>query len=119
MAGTRINLNQLPGYIEDRLEELVQEAGVFLEGRLVTLSPTDTGTFKKNWQRRRDGLDFLSFNATQGYAEAITFGVNMPPSWQGQFRSKFGLPQAWPDKLAGEETKAQIPKIWNRIVRRS
>ena len=119
MAGTRINLNQLPGYIEDRLEELVQEAGVFLENRLISVSPTDTGTFKKNWQRRRDGLDFLSFNNTQGYAEVITFGVNMPPSWQGRFRSKFKLQKGWPDTLAAKDTREQIPKIWNRIVRRS
>tara|TARA_R100001163_G_C5062910_1_gene200079 strand:+ start:257 stop:622 length:366 start_codon:yes stop_codon:yes gene_type:complete len=118
----KITIEGIPDYLEGQIEQLVREAGVFLEGRLITLSPVgeiNGGTFKSGWQKRIEGLSFVSFNNTQDYGQAITFGVNMPPSWKGQFRSRFGLPKAWPEVLAAKETKEQIPKIWNRIVRSS
>ncbi len=122
MAQTRITIDAIGDHARKQVEKLVKESGVYLRNRLIELSPVgevNGGTFKSNWQFKHDGLTYTAFNTTQGYAEAITFGGSaMPPSWQGKFRSRFGLPERWPEKLAAKETGEQIPRFWSNIVRR-
>ena len=124
MAQVRIKLPQLSGYCEAKVQELVREASVVLRNRLVEYSPTgevNGGTFKSNWQPpvyADKKLTARIINNTQNYGQAITFGKNMPPSWKGKFRSRFGLMAGWPEKLAGKDTRNAIPGIWASIVRR-
>ena len=122
MAKRQIQILQIGDYCEDKVQELVREAGVKLRNRVVELSPVgevNGGTFKSNWQPPvyvDNGLTARIVNNTQNYGEAITYGENMPPSWKGQFRSRFGLPQGWPTLLAGKDVQNAIPSMWNRIV---
>ena len=124
MAQVRITLPQFPGYCEAKVQKLVREASVVLRNKLIEYSPTgeiNGGTFKSNWQPpvyADKGLTARIVNNTQNYGEAITFGKNMPPSWKGKFRSRFGLMAGWPEKLAGKDTRDQIPGLWASIVRR-
>jgi len=123
MAKREITVLGISGYCEEKVQELVREAGVKLRDRLVELSPVgevNGGTFKSNWQPPvyvDKGLTARITNTTQNYGEAITFGGQyMPPSWQGKFRSRFGLKENWPTLLAGKDVRNQIPSMWNRIV---
>ena len=124
MAKVTITLPQLSGYCEAKVQTLVREASVVLRNKLIEYSPTgevNGGTFKSNWQPpvfSDNGLTVRVINNTQNYGEAITFGENMPPSWKGKFRSRFGLTAGWPEKLAGKDTRDQIPGLWASIVRR-
>ena len=126
MAQVKITIPEISGYCEAKVQELVREASVVLRNKLIDYSPTgqvDGGTFKSNWQPpvyADKGLTARIINNTQNYGEAITFGKNMPPSWgkPPKFRSLFGLTAGWPEKLAGKETRDQIPGIWASIVRR-
>ena len=124
MAQVRITIPQISGYCEAKVQELVREASVVLRNKLIEYSPTgevNGGTFKSNWQPpvyADKGLTARIVNNTQNYSEAITFGKNMPPSWKGKFRSRFGLMAGWPEKLAGKDTRNAIPGIWASIVRR-
>jgi len=124
MAQVRITIPQISGYCEAKVQKLVREASVVLRNKLIVHSPTgevDGGTFKSNWQPpvyADKGLTARIVNNTQNYGEAITFGKNMPPSWKGKFRSRFGLIAGWPEKLAGKDTRDQIPGLWASIVRR-
>tara|TARA_R100000734_G_scaffold3379_1_gene3135 strand:+ start:1090 stop:1464 length:375 start_codon:yes stop_codon:yes gene_type:complete len=124
MARTTIKISEIGSYTKKQVDKLVREAGVDLKNRLINYSPVGQydggGTFKSNWQFKKQGLTFVAINLTQNYAEAITFGGSaMPPSWNRKFRSKFGLPERWPEVLAGKETTEQIPSIWSSIVRRA
>tara|TARA_Y100000033_G_C2737875_1_gene106843 strand:+ start:345 stop:719 length:375 start_codon:yes stop_codon:yes gene_type:complete len=124
MARTTIKVAAIGSYTKTQINKLVREAGVDLRNRLIDYSPVGQypggGTFKSNWQFKQQGLTYVALNATQNYAEAITFGGSaMPRSWNGTFRSNFGLPERWPEVLAGKETKEQIPSIWSSIVRRT
>lgn len=124
MAQVRITIPQISGYCEDKVQELVREASIVLRNKLIEYSPTgevNGGTFKSNWQPpvyADKGLTARVINNTQNYGEAITFGENMPPSWEEEFRSRFGLMAGWPEKLAGKDTRDQIPGLWASIVRR-
>lgn len=124
MAKVTITLPQLSGYCEAKVQTLVREASVVLRNKLIEYSPTgevNGGTFKSNWQPpvyADKGLTASIVNNTQNYGEAITLGKNMPPSWKGKFRSRFGLMAGWPEKLAGKDTRNQIPSLWASIVRR-
>lgn len=122
MAKRQIQILQIGEYCEGKVQELVKESGVMLRDRLVELSPVgevNGGTFKSNWQPPvyvDKGLTARIVNNTQNYGEAITFGESLPPSWQGRFRSRYGLPKGWPTLLAGKDVRNAIPSMWNRIV---
>tara|TARA_R100000027_G_scaffold12244_1_gene8736 strand:- start:69 stop:449 length:381 start_codon:yes stop_codon:yes gene_type:complete len=123
MAKREITILQIGDYCEEKVQELVREAGVKLRDRLVELSPVgevNGNTFKSNWQPpvyADKGLTARITNTTQNYGEAITFGGQyMPPSWQGKFRSRFRLKENWPTLLAGKDVQNAIPSMWNRIV---
>ena len=124
MANRKISLLQVGDYCEEKVQELVREAGIKLRDRLVELSPVgevNGGTFKSNWQPPvyvDKGLTARVVNNTQNYGEAITFGENMPKSWNGTFRSRYGLPQGWPTLLAGKDVQNAIPSMWSRIVKK-
>jgi hypothetical protein len=119
----KIEFGQIDEYIKGQVETLVREAGTDLRNRVVSLSPVgeiNGGTFKSNWQLPiNTGLVSRVVNNTQNYGVAITFGgAAKPPSWGGKFRSRYGLPERWPEKLAIKETREAIPVIWANIVRR-
>ena len=122
MAKREISILQIGDYCEEKVQELVREASIKLRDRLVELSPVgevNGGTFKSNWQPpvyEDNGLTARVVNNTQNYGEAITYGESMPPSWQGKFRSRYGLPQGWPTLLAGKDVQNAIPSMWSRIV---
>ena len=122
MAARRIQIPQIGSYCEEKVQELVAEAGVKLRDRLVELSPVgkkNGGTFKSNWQPPvyvDNGLTARVVNNTQNYAEVITYGVNKPPSWNNKFRSRYGLPEGWPTLLAGKDVQNAIPSMWSRII---
>ena len=122
MAKRVIQILGIGDYCEEKVQELVRTARIKLRDRLVELSPVgeiNGGTFKSNWQPPvyvDKGLTARIVNTTQNYGEVITYGVNKPPSWQGEFRSRFGLPEGWPTLLAGKDVQNAIPSMWNRIV---
>ena len=125
MAKRTIPIMAVAGYAEDKTRELVREAAIKFRDRVVELSPVgeiNGGTFQSNWQPPvyvDKGLTARIINITQNYGEAITFGENMPPSWRGKFRSRYGLPQGWPTLLAAKDVQNAIPSMWDRIVKKS
>ena len=51
---------------------------------------------KNNYQKEKAGNIYSLIN-TMPYAEAITYGTNLPPSWGGSFRSRQDKKAGWPD----------------------
>lgn len=120
MATVTLKLSQIKPYARAKVQETVRKASIDLRNRLVSYSPTGEirgGTFKSNWQSpvyEDNGFTARVVNTTQNYGLAITFGGRyMPPSWDGRFRSRFGLPERWPIVLAVKETQDLMPSIWN------
>tara|TARA_R100000231_G_scaffold73384_2_gene57532 strand:+ start:16326 stop:16766 length:441 start_codon:yes stop_codon:yes gene_type:complete len=51
---------------------------------------------KINYQKEKIGNTYNIINNLP-YAEAVTYGTNLPPSWGGKFRTRNDKKAGWPD----------------------
>ena len=89
MARREIRLDQIDDYARENLSKLVKAAALYGEGQLKTRTPVDTGRLRSNWQTQINPLDATISNNLP-YAEPVVAGTNLPPSWQGQYRTRQG-----------------------------
>jgi|TARA_R100000081_G_scaffold37236_1_gene17261 hypothetical protein len=81
-------------------------------------TPVDTGVLIGNWEQKMDNpLQGRVFNRTE-YAEPVIMGKNLPPSWGGKYRTRQGTKPGYPESIADEVAKKDVPKIVNDIRRR-
>ena len=52
------------------------------------------------------------------YAEPVCFGINLPPTWGGQYRTRQNTVAGFPELIAKELTTNYIPRQLARIVRK-
>ena len=52
------------------------------------------------------------------YAEPVCFGINLPPTWGGQYKTRQGTVPGFPELIAKELTTNYIPRQLARIVRK-
>ena len=99
----KIRLDQIGDYAEERFEVLVRTAVLETEGRLKKGSPTGEiggGRLKNSWQFAENngagtteppqivtGNSYLVFSDLP-YTEPVITGKNLPPSWNGTWRSR-------------------------------
>ena len=116
MATKKFNLDQIGNFAEDKIEELVKFGAVRLESYLKNPReeiPIDEGTMFKQWfQRPVSNLEIDLINKLE-YAEPVTFGTNLPPSWKNGYQltksDKTPIPKDWANRLI-EKTKRDIIK---------
>ena len=81
-------------------------------------TPVDSGVLIGAWERTMDNpLQGRVFNRTE-YAEPVIMGKNLPPSWGGKYRTRQGTIPGYPESIADEVAKKDVPKIVNDIRRR-
>jgi hypothetical protein len=129
----RINLSQIGGYAEEKLEKLLRVVVLETDRKLKEGSPVDTGRLRLSWAISEQGtpgydpgpqasptaitpprrLDYdrervggvYHIHTNLPYAEPVIYGNNLPPSWNGTWRSKNNqITQAYPDLIAREMT---------------
>ena len=113
----RIRLNEIGRYSADKMEQLLRLAVLETDKRLKAGSPTgDTGRLKNSWQISQNVADgtgkppgqygnaitppdrtnytketlgntYILYNNIE-YSEPVITGNNLPPSWQGRWRSR-------------------------------
>ena len=117
MATKKIKLGQIGNFAEDKTEELVKFGATRLLQKLRNPSeeiPVDTGTMFKQWfERTVSNLEIDLINKLE-YAEPVTFGTNLPPSWKNGYQltkegNQIPVPKDWADRLI-EQTKRDILK---------
>jgi len=117
---TTIRLDQIAKYSTDKMEDLLRRAVLLADKRLKQGSPTgDTGRLKNSWQisenvadgkgkpkgtysttniappdrtnyrEEKLGKTYILYNNIE-YAEPVIAGENLPPSWEGDWRSRNG-----------------------------
>ena len=99
MMARLIRLDQIGDYSQDRFERFLRSAVVETEARLKTGSPVDTGRLENSWQFAENngpggelgdvqlGNSYAVFTNLP-YAEPVITGENLPPSWNGTWRSR-------------------------------
>ena len=111
----RIKLSQVKDFYEELIVDAV--AGTTLEWtrRVKKATPVDTGRLRAAWQTDIKPLEGTVTNNVV-YAEPVCFGVNLPPSWGGTYRTKQKTVAGFPE-LIGKELEQYARKEYERIKR--
>ena len=110
----RIKVTEIKGFYEDLIVDAV--AGTTLEWtrRVKKATPVDTGRLRTAWQTKIEPFKGEVTNNVV-YAEPVCFGVNLPPSWGGQYRTKQNTVAGFPE-LIGKELEQYVIKQLRRGI---
>ena len=111
----RIKLTQVKDFYEELIVDAV--AGTTLEWtrRVKKATPVDTGRLRAAWQTDIKPLEGTVSNNVV-YAEPVCFGVNLPPSWGGIYRTRQKTVAGFPE-LIGKELEQYARREYERIKR--
>lgn len=114
-------------FVEEVAEAVVKEATIDLHSKLKLYeaasrgglgTPVDSGVLIGNWQMTIDNpRQGRVFNNTV-YAEPVITGENLPPSWDGKYRTRQGTQVNYHESILEEVADKDMPKIVRRAVRR-
>ena len=113
MAG-RIELTEIDDFFEELVVDLVAATTLEWTKRVKKATPVDTGRLRAAWQ-----TDIKKFQGTVTnnvvYAEPVCFGVNLPPSWGGVYRTRQDTVAGFPE-LIGKELEQYVMKQLRRGI---
>ena len=122
-----IRIGDIGDFCREEVEEVVKKTTFVLHGKLKLYeaasnggigTPVDSGVLIGAWEQTMDNpLQGRVFNRTK-YAEPVVMGKNLPPSWGNQYRTRQGTIPGYPEQIADEVAKKDVPKIVNDIRRR-
>ncbi len=144
----QIKLSQIGDYAEERCEKLLRAAVFETDRRVKEASPVDTGRLRASWQigensasggtkpegrystgitppsRTNYGQEKLgnvySVHNNLPYAEPVLTGKNLPPSWNGRWRSKENqIQQNYIPYMVAKDIQTFIQNNASRIGRES
>ena len=102
----RIRVDQIDDFFEELVVDLVQATTLEWTKRVKKATPVDTGRLRAAWQTN---IKKFEGNVTNNvvYAEPVCFGVNLPPSWGGQYRTRQNTVAGFPE-LIGKELEQYV-----------
>ena len=110
----QIRIDQIPDVMEEAVIDLVAATTLEWTRRVKKATPVDTGRLRNSWQ-----TDIIKFQGTVTnnvvYAEPVCFGVNLPPSWGGQYRTRQNTVAGFPE-LIGKELEQYVIKQIRRGI---
>ena len=75
------------------------------------------GRLREAWQSNVRGFVGEVVNNVE-YAEPVCYGTNLPPSWDGKYRTRQGTVPGFPD-IIGKELQSWAQGQYRKIVRES
>jgi len=122
----QIKLNQIDDLMKEVVEDLVAATTLEWTVRVKKATPVRVvykgeprggGQLRNAWQTKIQKFKGeISNNLV--YAEPVCFGVNLPKSWGGQYRTRQNTVAGFPELIAKELTSVYIPRQLARIVRK-
>ena len=110
----QIRIDQIDDFFEELVVDLVAATTLEWTKRVKKATPVDTGRLRAAWQ-----TDIKKFQGTVTnnvvYAEPVCFGVNLPPSWGGVYRTRQKTVAGFPD-LIGKELEQYVIKQLRRGI---
>ena len=109
----RIKVTEISGFYEELIVDAV--AGTTLEWtrRVKKATPVATGRLSSGWQTNIKRLEGTVTNNIV-YAEPVCFGVNLPPSWGGVYRTRQNTVAGFPE-LIGKELEIYINRLFRQF----
>ena len=120
----RIKLDQIDDVMREAVEDLVAATTLEWTARVKKATPVRVvfqgepkggGQLRNAWQTEIKPLEGTIINNIV-YAEPVCFGVNLPPSWGGRYRTRQKTIAGFPE-LIGKELEQYARKEYERIVR--
>ena len=110
----QIKLTEIDDFFEELVVDLVAATTLEWTARVKKETPVDTGRLRAAWQ-----TDIKKFQGTVTnnvvYAEPVCFGVNLPPSWGGVYRTRQKTVAGFPE-LIGKELEQYVMKQIRRGI---
>ena len=110
----QIKVSEIDDFFEELVVDLVAATTLEWTRRVKKQTPVDTGRLTAAWQ-----TDIKKFQGTVTnnvvYAEPVCFGVNLPPSWGGQYRTRQNTVAGFPE-LIGKELEQYVIKQLRRGI---
>ena len=125
-----IKIKDIAGLMEDEVEHVVRAtalewtAAVKEQTPVRVVLPSDPpsyrggGDLRTAWQTQIGKFQATITNNME-YAEPVLYGNNLPPSWQGQYRTRQGTIPGFPDLLGKEIATKRVPKFIEAFRRRN
>ena len=119
----QIRIEQMDDFFQEKIIDLVQATTLEWTKRVKKATPVETGRLRAAWQtkiplqsasRNRDSFIGLITNNVV-YAEPVCFGVNLPPSWRGRYRTRQNTVAGFPE-LIGKELEQYVVKQLRRRI---
>ena len=117
----QIKVSEIDDFFEELVVDLVQATTLEWTKRVKKATPVDTGRLRAAWQtkiplqsasRTKDSFVGLITNNVV-YAEPVCFGVNLPPSWGGTYRTRQNTVAGFPE-LIGKELETYIQRQFGK-----
>ena len=109
----QIRLDQIDDVMREAIEDLVAATTLQWTLRVKNATPVDTGRLRAAWQTDIKPLQGTVTNNLP-YAEPVCFGVNLPPSWGGTYRTRQQTVPGFPE-LIGKELEIYINRQFGRF----
>tara|TARA_R100001086_G_scaffold61017_1_gene28221 strand:- start:56 stop:433 length:378 start_codon:yes stop_codon:yes gene_type:complete len=120
----KIRLDQIDDVMREAIEDLVAATTLEWTRRVKKATPVRVvykgepkggGQLRAAWQTEIKPLEGTIINNLV-YAEPVCFGVNLPPSWGGVYRTRQKTVAGFPE-LIGKELEQYARKEYERIKR--
>ena len=111
----RIRLDQIDDVMKEAVEDLVAATTLEWTRRVKKATPVDTGRLRAAWQTEIKPLEGTIIN-NLAYSEPVCFGVNLPPSWGGVYRTRQKTVAGFPE-LIGKELEQYARREYEIIKR--
>ena len=106
----QIRVDQIDDFFEELVVDLVQATTLEWTARVKKATPVDTGRLRAAWQTKIERFKGEVTNNVV-YAEPVCFGVNLPPSWGGQYRTRQNTVAGFPELIGKELEQYVIQQI--------
>jgi len=111
----QIRIDQIDDLMKECVEDLVAATTLEWTRRVKKATPVDTGRLRNSWQTEIKPTSGTIINNLP-YAEPVCFGVNLPPSWGGVYRTRQNTQAGFPE-LIGKELEQFVAKEYARLLR--
>ena len=110
----QIKVSEIDDFFEELVVDLVQATTLEWTKRVKKATPVDTGRLRAAWQTK---IEKFKGEVTNNlvYAEPVCFGVNLPPSWGGVYRTRQNTVAGFPE-LIGKELEQYVIKQLRRGI---
>ena len=113
----QIKLEQIDDVMKEAVQELVQKTTLQWTTLAKKATPVgETGNLRNDWK-----TDIGKFRGTiinrMEYAEPVIYGISLPPSWKGRYRTRKQTIKGFPELQAKQLTVGYIPRELKRIIR--